>query len=481
MFANELVASIERDVASADARIEAARSEIRGYLDRAKAEHRAELSANESARTSALFKDIEHYSAARKRNDARLTRAREVAAEETEYERTAWDKSAWHTTPAANRAPAANRNERLSVTRNERTYHEGNDPSGRQFLLDVARGSIFSDVQSNERLSRHMAEERIERPMSERVAGDATTASFGVGLVVPQYLVDMYAPAVANMRPLANVANHHTLPPQGMTLNLSRITTASSAAIQASQLATVSTTSLAETDLSIAVQTAAGSQNVSRQAIERGTGIEDVTAQDLFKRVATVLDATMITQASTGIQASAQNVTYTSASPTGAEMWPYIFQAESKLEQALLSQARVDYVVMHSRRWNWLSSQVGTSWPFMGAQNSGVAPQQGALQVTNEYGAAVRGVLSNGLKVVVDANVPTNTGGSQDEIYVMASDEVHLWEDPSQPMLIRAEQANAAALGVLLVAYSYFAYTVGRFANNPSKITGTGLAAPAGF
>ena len=295
---------------------------------------------------------------------------------------------------------------------------------------------------------------------------------------MPQYLTDLYAPATANMRPLANLANQHPLPQSGMSFILPTITTATSAALQATQLTTVSTTSLAETDLTINVLTAAGSQNVSRQAIERGTGIADVTAQDLFKRVATVVDSTIINQATTGLTATAQGTTYTSASPTGAEMWPYLFQMESKLEAALLGQARVDTVVMASRRWNWLCSQVGSTWPFLGAQNSGVAPQQFAVQVTNEYGPSVRGVLSNGLRVCVDNNVP---GGASEELYVVASEEVHLWEDPNAPLLIRAEQPNAANLGVLLVAYSYFAYTAKRYANNPGKLSGTGLAAPAGF
>jgi hypothetical protein len=48
-------------------------------------------------------------------------------------------------------------------------------------------------------------------------------------------------------------------------------------------------------------------------------------------------------------------------------------------------------------------------------------------------------------------------------------------------VLIRVEQVNAANLGILLVAYSYFAYTAQRYPNNPSKITGTGLVAPGGF
>jgi hypothetical protein len=203
--------------------------------------------------------------------------------------------------------------------------------------------------------------------------------------------------------------------------------------------------------------------------------------QDLFDRHATTLDATIITQATTGIQATAQNTTYTSASPTGAEFWPYIFQAHSKLETALLSRAPVDLVVMHPRRWNWLTSQVGSSWPFLGAQGSGVDPQQFAVAATNEYGPSVRGVLSNGDRVCVDANVPVTTGGTQDECYVCASRELHVWLDGNAPYQIRAEQPAAPNLGVLIVVYSYFAYTTSRYVNNPGKITGTGLAAPAGF
>src|ERR1019366_5918346 len=102
-------------------------------------------------------------------------------------------------------------------------------------------------------------------------------------------------------------------------------------------------------------------------------------------------------------------------------MWPYLFQAESKLEQTLLDQSRVTHVVVHPRRWNWMCSAVGSTWPFVGALNDGVGVQQGAVSVTNQYGSAVRGVLSNGLKVIVDANVPTNlgTGTNQDEVYVL--------------------------------------------------------------
>jgi hypothetical protein len=95
----------------------------------------------------------------------------------------------------------------------------------------------------------------------------------------------------------------------------------------------------------------------------------------------------------------------------------------------------------------------------------------------------VRGVLSNGLKVIVDNNIPVNLGAGTDEdrILVIAADEGHLWGDANAPVLIRADQPAAGALGVLLVAYEYASYTWARFADNPGVIGGTGLKAPAGF
>ena len=105
------------------------------------------------------------------------------------------------------------------------------------------------------------------------------------------------------------------------------------------------------------------------------------------------------------------------------------------------------------------------------------------MAVTNAYGPSVRGVLANGLRVCVDANIPTNlgVGTNQDAVIVCASDEIHIWEDPGQPVLIRAEQPNAPSLGILLVAYQYVAMSCQRYSSNPSVISGTGLVAPAGF
>jgi HK97 family phage major capsid protein len=459
--------NIEQIIAECKAAQKRADGEVQRILDTTKLERRNSLTETESRRVDVLFEQLEGIK-------DKLARAEAIKADDDETDKLLSQRA--DTRPVTARKPAYD--EVMRVTCEERQYNKGNDPNGTEFLRDVVLGTILGDPAANGRLARHEAEERIERSKEVRAAGDFTSGAAG-GLVVPQYLVDLYAPAVANMRPLANVANHHTLPEQGMSLTIPRITQSTSAALQATELTGVSEQSVTESDLVIPVLTAAGAENVSRQAVERGTGIADLVMQDLMKRVATLIDSTLISQATHGLDAKAATVTYTSATPSGPEFWPYIFKAGSLLEQALLNVAPVDYAMCHPRRWNWLASQVSSQWPILGG--SANDPQM-MSQLTNAYGANVRGVLSNGLKVVVDANCPTNENAAgQDGFFVLASQELHLWEAPGAPVFIRAEQPNVASLGILIVAYSYFAYTAERYTTVAEKIIGTGMAAPAGF
>lgn len=356
-----------------------------------------------------------------------------------------------------------------------RTYSPATDRDGSQFLRDVARGSMYGDFGARTRLERHMNEELVERGSSiqDRAAG---TGAFA-GLTVPQYLVDLVAPKAQAGRPFANAINMHPLPADGMTVNISRITTGTSTAIQATENSAVSETNIDDTLLTINVQTNAGQQTLSRQAVERSSGAEDVMLQDLIKNYNTTLDNTLITQATNGLSAVATSIAYTDASPTAAELYPKLLDGAQRIETALMGQATADLAVMHPRRWGWLQSQVGSTWPFM--SQPGIPVQAGGVNFANEYGSGFRGVLPSGLAVVVDANIGTASGaGTEDEIYVVASDECHLWEDPSAPVYIRAEQPALASLGVLFVVYGYFAYTFARYTSATMKIGGTGLIAP---
>ena len=374
-------------------------------------------------------------------------------------------------------APAAKRakyDEVARVGNEERTYNPQKDRDGNAFVKDVA-AAFIGDFEARERIGRHMQEERVER--AEYLNRAVGTSAFA-GLTVPQYLTDMYAPAVAARRPFADICNSHSLPADGMTVNISQITTATSVADQSSENSAVSETNMDDTLLTLSVYTAGGQQTISRQAIDRSTGVESIVLSDLFKRYATNLDSALLNKASVGLTNVATSVAYTDASPTAAELYPKILNAGANLEAALLGEADADYVIMHSRRWAWLQSQVGSTWPAF-AQPL-IPTQAQGVNYGAGYDGGVRGILPNGLKVIVDNNIATNkgVGTNEDEIYVVASQECHLWEDPSAPVFIRAEQPNAASLGVLLVVYGYYAFTHNRYSSAQQKIGGTGLVTP---
>lgn len=404
--------------------------------------------------------------------DTKISDAETVRDEEAEIDRLNGPE---HTYRTGAKHPAFDRGWSARIGAETRTYRQDLDPHGTGFLVDVGKAALDPYGAEHERLQQHMREERVER--AQYVQRAAGTGAFA-GLVVPQYLTDMYAPATANMRPFANVCNQHPLPAEGMTVNISRITTATSAAVQTTENTAVSETNIDDTILTEDVKTVAGQQTLSLQAVRRGTGIEDVVIQDLFKRYASQLDNQLLNAATIGLTNVAQAVTYTDASPTAPEAWSKVMQAQAQAEAVLLGQATVSHVLLHSRRWAWFNSQTTATWPFL----AGIIapPQTFGIRTSNEYGNENRGQFTNSLIAVVDNNIATNLGAgtNEDEIYVIAADECHLWEDPQAPVFIRAEQPAAASLGVLYVIYGFFAWSFRRYTNGMQKISGTGLITP---
>jgi hypothetical protein len=479
-----MAATIEDIIISQEAELEVEKrtrdrsfGEIKAILATARQEGRATVTEQEDAdiksaqdrvaRSKVNIAGIEH-----KLEISRRTKAAELEVDNHLAEHKAYPAGV----PEARGGTPYDRVARIG--QEERTYHPGNTGKGGAFIRDLSMRAMYGDIEAEGRLTRHMQEERVERGQYlQRAAG---TGAFA-GLTVPQYLTDMYAPAVANLSPFADACNKHDLPENGMTVNISRITTATSVALQTSENASVSNTDIDDTLLTIAVQTAAGQQTLSRQAIERGTGVEGIVMDDLFRRYATTKDSTLINQATTGLSAVGTSVAYADASPTAAELWPKLLGAASGAEAALLGYGGADIAVMHSRRWYWMQSQLTNSWPLVSQPGMGGTGNDGAMATANlsGYGRGARGMLPSGLVVITDNNIPTTKGGgTEDEIYVTSSQECHLWEDPNAPVFIRAEQPAAGSLGILLVLYGYFAYTFSRFSNSVQLIGGTGLIAP---
>ncbi|WP_411132708.1 phage major capsid protein [Streptomyces sp. 030-HV] len=451
-------------------------AQARTALDTAIATRRQEQDALVALRSEDnLTEDaVREQVARRDAADAEVTHRQEALAE-LEREQAREEEVAAlqaRTVSAATRAPAYDQVARVGAE--ERTYRPDTDRRGARFEADVA-AAFLGDYEARSRIERHMAEERTERGDQLRAVG---TGAFA-GLVVPQYLTDMYAPAAQANRPFADAMRHHDLPAKGMQVNISRVTTGASVDNQATENTEVANQDMDDTNLAIPVQTAAGQQTISRQAVERGAGVESVVLDDLFRRYNTNLDNKVLNQATTGLSAVANTITYTSATPTATELYPKVIEGLSNVEAAMLDMASGDNLaVMNSRRWYWLQNALSDKHPML--SQPGVIGQFIGANYATAYGRGVRGVLPNGTPVIVDNNVATNLGAgtNEDEIYLVDRQECHLWEDPDAPMYIRAEQAKASSLGVLLVVYGYFAYTHQRYAH-AQKISGTGLVTPA--
>ena len=437
-------------------RRDAVKAEMDAVLEAVAAENRTDLTAEETAKVDALVAEsrsldekIEKLTA-QAAADAKAAEARSAVAEIA--------------TPKVGG---------FKVTREARTYTSDSDAS---FFKDAYNAQFKSDYAAQERLARHQREESIERR-------DVGTAQFE-GLVIPQYLVDLAAPLARAGRPFADfVTNKMTLPPSGMTLNISRMTTGSSTAVQVTQNDAVSETDVDDTLLTINVRTIAGQQDLSRQAIERGTGIDTFVAADLIRSWHTTLDAQLLNGSGNAGQiqglrnAGGNAITFTSTAPTVGLLYPKLADAIQQIQTN--SFLNPTHFVMHPRRLAFLLAAVdSTNRPLVVPAANGPTNASGVGAGAAAYGNS--GYQMMGLPIVTDANIGTTYGTTtnQDEIYVVTAGESHLWEQPGSPFTLRYDATGAGNLTIKTVVYGYAAYSAGRYPTAASIISGTGLSAP---
>ena len=372
---------------------------------------------------------------------------------------------------------------RVEVKSEERTYGPASEKRGVSFLRDVIGGTLMGDFQAQQRLQRHMSEERVER--AEYMDGieqrDVGTSAFA-GLTVPQYLTDMVAPKVRNKRPFLDICNKHPLPAQGMTVEISRVTTGTTVAVQATQGAAASETDIDDTQLTVNVRTYSGAQDVVRQVIDRTTGGQEIILADLVGAYHEALDSGCINDDGTsgthlGIANVSGNaaVTYTDASPTAAELHPKLANLLSDMSAG---PNGLTHFLYNPRRWYWQLSSLSSTFPLFAFANAGYQQVGQAGDNVGSYDAGGRSLM--GPPVVLDRNIITNNGAgtNEDIIYGVDAAECHLWEDANAPLLIRAEGVQSKNLVVQLVVYGYSAFTAGRYPLASGDITGTGLVTP---
>jgi hypothetical protein len=237
--------------------------------------------------------------------------------------------------------------------------------------------------------------------------------------------------------------------------------------------AAVSETNMDDTKLDIDIKTIAGQQTVSRQALERGTGVSDLVMNDLLFGWNTTLDAAVCAEL---LASAGQSVTATDSSPTVAELYPKLLDAVQKVQTTYFGSPNA--IVMHPRRLAFIMAGLDdVKRPLVvpaPRSMNGVAAGSGTA-----YGNS--GYEMFGLPIITDANVTTANGAgtNEDVIFIGSLNELHLWEDGNgAPMYLRFDQPKAAELDVLCVVYGYAAYTANRYPNAWAKISGTALVTP---
>ena len=346
------------------------------------------------------------------------------------------------------------------VNSEPRTYMKG---AKHGFVADAFAAQFMGDQEAMQRQARHMTEDAVER----RAIGTAAVS----GLVVPQYLVELAAPLARAGRPIADMARHVDLPEAGMKAYISKVTTGTSVATQAAEGDAVSETNLDDTLLEVSVVTAAGQQTISRQAVERGTGVTGIIEQDLIRAYHTDIDKKVVAEI---VASAGTTVAYTDASPTVAELYPKLANA---FGQTFTDEyAAPNFIGMTPLRFAWFLQTLDTTNRPLIVPNGTNSLMQGDKKP--EYGNT--GYSLFGVPIVADGNILTNTGAgvNQDEIYFGQTQELFLWEDPSMPLMLRFDQVFGAKLQILAVVYGYVATTANRRPKAFAKIAGTGLTTP---
>lgn len=349
--------------------------------------------------------------------------------------------------------------------------------SGNQWVVDNYRSTFVNDVSARQRLERYAKENEVHKR-------DVGTSAFG-SLIPPKYLLDQFAALLRAGRPVANSVTRLQLPSTGMTMTVPRGTTGTAVDVQAAEFTDIQETDFDETPLTIPVITVAGQQDISRQALERGEGMDTIIFADLAADFSVKVDREVLYGTGVGghvvgmlATGGINAVTYTDASATVAEAWVKLADAIARINTGRFLPATA--IAMHPRRWAWLTASVDTTGrPIFGVNNAGATQNSVGVGDAATYGQVAGNLF--GLPVITDANIPINTGAgtNEDTIIVYRAPDCLLWEqNGGEPRELRFEDTLASKLAVKVAVYGYMAFTAARYPTSISTVTGTGLITP---
>lgn len=383
------------------------------------------------------------------------------------------------------------------------TYQRSNRNTS--YFRDLGLAFVGNDPEARDRLQAHRREMDVEVPKLEarqnaefeRAMGaqefrghavqrrDITrTDGAGGEFVPPLWILSEYAEYARAGRVTAGLVRNIPLPGGTDSINLPRITTGTAVAAQTADNAAVQETDMVTNSVSGPVRTLSGQQDVALQLLEQSPLMfDEIVFADLIADYNAKLDTQILNGSGSSGQhtgflvlSGTNSVSYTDASPTVPEFFPYPSQAISQASTA--RRLPPTALVMHSRRWFWMLGALDSNnRPLVVPTANGPYMAMGVANDVLSEGPV--GVM-HGLPVYLDQNIPTTLGGGTEDAVIAArfSDSI-LFEGAVRTRAL--PEVLSGTLTVRLQVYAYSAFICGRQPGGISKITGTGLAAPSGY
>jgi HK97 family phage major capsid protein len=326
---------------------------------------------------------------------------------------------------------------------------------------------------------------------TKRAAGAETrvnpnrTDGQGGYFVPPLWVMEDAVMLLRAGRATADRCNVRNLPPGTDSINLPKVATGTTTAVQTADAAGVSSTDMTDTFVSGPVRTIAGQQDIGLQLLEQSpANFDEVVFADLIADYNQKLDIQVMSGSNAAGQVKGifnvsgiNTIAYTDATPTVQELWVPLTQSLSKV--ASLRFLPGDCIVMHPSRWYWIVGALDTTGrPLVSPEGGNGLNSLAVLDAT-----AAEGVVGSiaGVPIVVDANMSVNNGAgtNQDRILTGRLKDAYLYEGALRTRaLVEILSGN---LQVRLQTYNYVALIADRYPTAYSLIDGTGLIVPAGY
>ncbi len=361
------------------------------------------------------------------------------------------------------------------------------------YFRDLAKMSLGqADEGAKERLQRHSVDvltnkeiRKVAKVGDEYRNLDRNDGTGGYA-VPPLWLMNQFIELARPGRAYANLVPTQPLPGGTDSINIPKIQTGTTTAIQTADNQTISETDLTDTYVSAGVKTIAGQQGMSIQLLDQSPiAFDELVFRDIAAAYAVSLDQQVIggsgsagqilgVRGTAGIQTINATTTGTLTGPTGdvALLFAAIADAIQRVQTSRYMAP--DVIVMHPRRWAFFLAATDTTGRPLVVPNSAMNPLA-------EFGGVVAQQVvgtMHGLPVVTDPSLPTTlgVGTNQDVIHVLRSSDLVLFESSTRARVLQETRANT--LTVLLQMYGFLAFTAARYPQSVVEIGGSALATP---